>query len=202
MTRGGKMIQEPLYPEGHPKRVEQDSQRVNTDASSPSNRKKKKTDRTLHASEPAMDTPENPNDISIFDAETQYGDEHEPGNSVNDDVHVDAQPSKDNGVEIEPAVDLDNPQPKNKRYDKRDFIARKHGEEREPRVQKPVPFRPKPSKKKDDEGFERFVGMLRPVFLRMRLTDILKMSPYAKYMKDIYYILKTRGKQAITFDHI
>ena len=27
--------------------------------------------------------------------------------------------------------------------------------------------------------------MLRPVFLRMRLTDILKMSPYAKYMKDI-----------------
>ena len=40
---------------------------------------KKKTDRTLHAaSEPAMDTPENPNDISIFDAETQSGDEHEP----------------------------------------------------------------------------------------------------------------------------
>ena len=32
MTRGGKMTQEPLYPEGHPKRVKQDSQRVNTDA--------------------------------------------------------------------------------------------------------------------------------------------------------------------------
>src|SRR3990170_7333058 len=27
--------------------------------------------------------------------------------------------------------------------------------------------------------------MLRPVFLRTRLTDILKMAPYAKYMKDI-----------------
>ena len=25
MTRGGKMTQEPLYPEGHPKRIEQDS---------------------------------------------------------------------------------------------------------------------------------------------------------------------------------
>ena len=25
MTRGGKMTQEPLYPKGHPKRVEQDS---------------------------------------------------------------------------------------------------------------------------------------------------------------------------------
>ena len=66
ITRGGKMTQEPLYPKGHPKRVEQNSQRINTNAPSPSNRKKKETDRTLHASEPAIDTPENPNDISIF----------------------------------------------------------------------------------------------------------------------------------------
>ena len=27
--------------------------------------------------------------------------------------------------------------------------------------------------------------MIRPIFLRMRLTDMLKMPPYAKYMKDI-----------------
>ena len=52
-------------------------------------------------------------------------------------------------------------------------------------VQKPMPSPPKPSKKKDDEDFERFVEMIRPVFLQMRLTDMLKMSPYAKYMKDI-----------------
>ena len=137
----------------------------------------------LASSEPVVDTPENPNDISISDAETQSGNEHDP--SDDDDVHVDAQPSNNNDVETEPVVDLDNPQSKNQRYDKRDFIARKHGKEREPRVQKPMPFPPKPSKKKDDEEFERFVEMLRPVFLRMRLTDILKMSPYAKYMKDI-----------------
>ena len=31
-TRGGKMTREPLYPEGHPKRIEQDSQRINVDA--------------------------------------------------------------------------------------------------------------------------------------------------------------------------
>ena len=62
------MTQEPLYPEGHPKRIEQDSQRNNIDAPSPSKRKKKKNDRTLHASsEPVVDTPENPNDISISD---------------------------------------------------------------------------------------------------------------------------------------
>ena len=48
-----------------------------------------------------------------------------------------------------------------------------------------MPFPPKPSKKKDDDDFERFAEMIRPIFLRMRLTDMLKMNPYAKYMKDI-----------------
>ena len=41
MTRGGRMTQEPLYPEGHQKRIEQDSQRINIDAPSPSKNKKK-----------------------------------------------------------------------------------------------------------------------------------------------------------------
>ena len=110
MTRGGKMTQEPLYPEGHPKRIEQDSQRTNVDAPSSYKKKKKKNDRTLHASsEPIVDTHENPNDISISDVETQSGNAHEPSDNVNDDVHVDAQPSNNNDVEIEPIVDLDNP---------------------------------------------------------------------------------------------
>ena len=34
--RGGKMTQEPLYLEGHPKRIEQDSQRANSSAASSS----------------------------------------------------------------------------------------------------------------------------------------------------------------------
>ena len=136
-------------------------------------------------SEPAVDTPQNPNDISISDDETQFSNEHEPSHNNNDDVHVDAQPSNNNDVEIEPVVDLDNPQSKNQRYDKRDFVARKHGKEREPWVQKPMPFPPKPSKTKDDEDFECFAEMIRPIFLRMRLTNMLKVNPYAKYMKDI-----------------
>ena len=41
-TRGGKMTQEPVYPEGHPKRIEHDSQRTNVDAPSPSKNKRKK----------------------------------------------------------------------------------------------------------------------------------------------------------------
>src|SRR4051812_25405413 len=47
-----------------------------------------------------------------------------------------------------------------------------------------MPFPPKSTKKKDDEEFERFAEMLRPVFLRTHLADILKMPPYEKYMKD------------------
>ena len=46
-------------------------------------------------------------------------------------------------------------------------------------------FPPKSTKKKDDEEFERFAEMPRPVFCHTRLTNILKMPPYAKYMKDI-----------------
>ncbi|KAI5019234.1 hypothetical protein ZWY2020_044122 [Hordeum vulgare] len=182
ITRGGRMTHKPLYPEGHPKRIEQDSQGVSTDAPSHP-RKKKKDDRNLHASNPVAATLESPNDVCVSDAETQSGGEHEPNDNINSNVHEDAQPSNEKDVEIEP--DLDNPQPKNRRYYKNDFAARKHGKEREPWVQKPMSFPPKPSKKKDDEDFERFVEMIRPVFLQMRLTDMLKMSPYAKYMKDI-----------------
>ena len=39
-----------------------------------------------------------------------------------------------------------------------------------------MPFPPKATKKMDDEEFERFAEMLRLVFLRTRLTDILKMA--------------------------
>ena len=75
-TRGGKMTREPLYPEGHPKRIEHDSQRNNTTApSSSKKKKKKKNDRTLHASgEPEIEKPpDNNNDASISGAETQSG---------------------------------------------------------------------------------------------------------------------------------
>ena len=61
----------------------------------------------MHASsEPVIETPKNPNDIYISDAETQSGNEHEPSDNVNADVHVDAQPSNNNDVEIELVVIL------------------------------------------------------------------------------------------------
>ncbi|KAI5011217.1 hypothetical protein ZWY2020_013354 [Hordeum vulgare] len=140
------MTQEPLYPEGHSKRIEQDSQGVSTDAPSHP-RKKKKDDRNLHASNPDADTPENPNDVSVSDAETQSGDEHEPNDTINSDVHVNAQPSGDKDVEIEP-IDLDNPQPKNRRYDKNHFAARKHGKKGNHGFRNLCPFLPNHPRKR------------------------------------------------------
>ncbi|KAK1605661.1 hypothetical protein QYE76_029334 [Lolium multiflorum] len=72
------MIEDPLYPEGHPKRVEQDSQRTKTSA--PSKKKKKKHKNVVESSEPVND----PNSISISDAETESGNEHDKDNDKND----------------------------------------------------------------------------------------------------------------------
>ena len=50
----------------------------------------------MHASsDPIVETPENPNDISISDAETQSGNEHSPSDNEkdNDEVHEDTQPN-------------------------------------------------------------------------------------------------------------
>ncbi|KAK1603567.1 hypothetical protein QYE76_017888 [Lolium multiflorum] len=103
------MIEDPLYPEGHPKRVEQDSQLIKTSA--PSKKKKKKHKNVVESSEPVND----PNSISISDAETESGNEHEEDNDKND------TPDKEE-VEKEPEKHA-----KNKKYTKEDFITKKHG---------------------------------------------------------------------------
>ncbi|KAK1607149.1 hypothetical protein QYE76_030822 [Lolium multiflorum] len=108
-TRGGVSTQDPLYPEGHPKRVEQDSQR--TETSAPSKKKKKKHKTVVESSEPVND----PNSISISDAETESGNEHDKDKDKND-------ASDKEEVEEEPEKHA-----KNKKYTKEDFIAKKHG---------------------------------------------------------------------------
>ncbi|KAK1696264.1 hypothetical protein QYE76_012961 [Lolium multiflorum] len=109
ITPPSSMIEDPLYPEGHPKRVEQDSQLTKTSA--PSKKKKKKHKNVVESSEPVND----PNSISISDAETESGNEHDKDNDKND------TPDKEE-VEEEPEKHA-----KNKKYTKEDFIAEKHG---------------------------------------------------------------------------
>ncbi|KAK1629203.1 hypothetical protein QYE76_003518 [Lolium multiflorum] len=103
-------IEDPLYPEGHPKRIEQDSQRTK-ETSSPSKKKKKKHKTVVESSEPVND----PNSISISDAETESGNEHDEDNDKND------TPDKEE-IEKEPEKHA-----KNKKYTKEDFITKKHG---------------------------------------------------------------------------
>ncbi|KAK1626161.1 hypothetical protein QYE76_000476 [Lolium multiflorum] len=109
ITPPSSMIEDPLYPEGHPKRVEQDSQLIKTSA--PSKKKKKKHKNVVESSEPVND----PNSISISDAETESGNEHDKDNDKND------TPDKEE-IEKEPEKPA-----KNKKYTKEDFITEKHG---------------------------------------------------------------------------
>ncbi|KAK1653480.1 hypothetical protein QYE76_071285 [Lolium multiflorum] len=106
------MIEDPLYPEGHPKRIEQDSQRIEPSAHS-KKKKKKKHKKVVESSEPVND----PNSISISDAETESGNEHD---NDNDNDKNDASDKEE--VEDEPEK-----HDKNKKYTREDFIAKKHG---------------------------------------------------------------------------
>jgi hypothetical protein len=167
-TRGGATTQDPLYPEGHPKRVEQDSQRAD-DTRIKSKKKKKKENRTpVESSDPAVD----PNSISISDAETESGNEKSEASDKEEVEEAEVAPEK---------------QPKNVKYTKEDFIANKHGKEREPWVQKPMPFPDKKHKSREEEHFNRFCEWMKPMYLQIPLTDAIKLPPYSKYMKDIVY---------------
>jgi hypothetical protein len=157
-TSSGASTKDPLYPEGHPKRIEQDSQRAAGD-DIPFKKKKKKHKTVAKSSEIGKD----PNIVSISDAKT------ESGNASNKE-EVEEEPEK---------------LAKNAKYTKEDFIANKHGNEREPWVQKPMTFPGKKHKSKEEEHYNRFCEWMRPLFLQIPLTDAIKMPPYSKYMKDI-----------------
>ena len=128
-TRGGASTRDPLYPEGHPKRVERNSQLANA-TGTPTKKKKKKHKHVVDSPEPIKDNEQvnDPNSISISDAETESGNEHANDNN------------KNNTSDKEESEDEPEKHSKNKKYTKEDFIAKKHGNEREPWVQKPMLF--------------------------------------------------------------
>src|SRR4051812_4448512 len=161
-TRGGTSTQNPLYPEGHPKRIEKDSQIQEEEiVSSP---KKKKKNKHKEA-----DNSNDPNSISTSDAETEDG----------------AEPEKDIEKNDPPEVREEEAPDKRKKYTREEFIARRHGKEREPWVQKPMPFPGKSLKTKEEEHYNKFCEWMKPLFLQIPLTDAIKLPPYSRYMKDI-----------------
>src|SRR3954463_9022009 len=80
-TRGGTHTHDPLYPEGHPKRIEQDSQVQEEEiVSSPKRKKKKKKHKEAGNSNDPIEEEEHVvdlNNISTSDAETEDGVEPE-----------------------------------------------------------------------------------------------------------------------------
>jgi hypothetical protein len=145
-------------------------------ASSPEKKKKKKKKKHKKAEDPidpaANEEPTaNPTNISISDAETESGNEHDNDNDKNDPPDEEEEEAPDK-------------RSKNKRYDKEDFIARRHDKEREPWVQKSMPFPGKSFKTKEEEHYNKFCEWMKPLFLQIPLTDAIKLPPYSKYMKD------------------
>src|SRR3954469_4899047 len=100
-TRSGIATQDPLYPEGHPKRIEQDSQQGES-SGSPRKRKKKKHKIVEETLEPAVD----PNSIYVSNAKTE---------SCNDKNDAPDKDEVEDEVEEEPEEHT-----KNTRYTKED----------------------------------------------------------------------------------
>ena len=87
------LTQDPLYPEGHPKRIEKDSQIQEEDVdSSPKkkNNKKKKHKEANNSNDPTTNEEPivDPNSISVSDAETKDGAEPDNDHEKNDPPEV------------------------------------------------------------------------------------------------------------------
>src|SRR4051812_11761624 len=100
-TRSGIATQDPLYPEGHPKKIEQDSQQGES-SGSPCKRKEKKHKIVEEPSKPVVD----PNSVSVSDAENESGNDK---NDALDKEEVEEEPEK---------------QTKNTRYTKEDLLLK------------------------------------------------------------------------------
>src|SRR3954464_12410761 len=90
-TRGGTHSHDPLYPEGHPKRIEQDSQVQEEEiVSSPKKKTKKKHKEADNSNDPIVEEEPavDPNSISTSDAETEDGAELEKDAEKNDPPEV------------------------------------------------------------------------------------------------------------------
>src|SRR3954467_11472240 len=128
------------------------------------------------------DNSNDPNRISTSDAETEDG----------------AKPEKDAEKNDPPEVREEKAPDKREKYTREDFIARRHGKEREPWVQKSMPFPGKSLKTKEEENCNKFCEWMKPLFLQIPLTDAIELPPYSKYMKDIVINKRKFPNEAIS----
>ena len=89
--------------------------------------------------------------IYVSDAETESGNEHNNDNANNNDKDKNVNSDQEE-IEEEPEKHA-----KNKKYTKEDFIAKKHGNEREPWVQEPCIFLLRNLKQKRNNIIKNYV---------------------------------------------
>lgn len=180
-TRGGASTQDPDYPEDHPRRKEQEAQ-------------KKKLSAGKSPNENQDESEERENDISISDAETEdNNNEEEESSPPEEEV-----PQENENIEESETTEKEDPQPSTEKNKKKNHPNPQKGKERDPWVQRPIPYPQEVTKTLDDARFEKFYEIIRSLYLQIPLTDAIKMPPYSKYMKDIVTNKRKIPTDAIT----
>ena len=169
-TRRGAMTQDPEYPEGHPKRIEQDALK----------KKKSSAGKSPNESEIIGNSEDQEKEVSISDAETEdNNEENEEELSQNNEDSPDIE-----NEEVESAT-RDDPQSSRNKGKKKKPPPSSKGKDRDPWVQRPIPYPQEVMKTLDDERFNKFLELIKSLYLQVPPVDAIKMPPYSKYMKDI-----------------
>ena len=181
-TRRGASTQDPDYPDGHPKRKEQEALK-----------KKPSAGKSPNENEDNDNSQEQDKDISISDAETEDDNIEEEESPPPDEE----QQEEENNEEPEP-TEKEDPQPSIEKNKKKKHPNQQKGKERDPWVQRPIPYPQEVMKSLDDARFEKFLELIKTLYLQIPLVDAIKIPPYSKYMKDIVTNKRKIPNDAIT----
>ena len=181
-TRGGASTQDPDFPEGHPKRKEQEALK-----------KKSSAGKSPNENKDIDDSEEQDKDISISDAETE-----DNNNEEEESPSPEEEPQEDENIEEPEPNDKEDPPPSTKKNKKKSHPNPQRGKDRDPWVQKPIPYPQEVIKTLDDARFEKFFELIKSLCLQIPLVDAIKIPPYSKYMKDIVTNKRKIPTDAIT----
>ena len=168
-TRGGASTQDPDYPENHPKRKEQEALK-----------KKSFVGKSPNENKDIDDSQEQDKDISISDAETEDDNiEKEESSPPEGEQH-----EAENTEEPKP-TEKEDPQSSTEKNKKKKHPNNQKGKDRDPWVQRPIPYPQEVMISLDDAKFEKFLELIKTLCLQIPLVDAIKIPPYSKYMEDI-----------------
>ena len=181
-TRGGASTQDPDFPEGHPKRKEQEALK-----------KKSSAGKSPNENKDIDDSEEQDKDISISDAETE-----DNNNEEEESPSPEEERQEDEIIEEPEPNDKEDPPPSTEKNKKKSHPNPQRGKDRDPWVQKPIPYPQEVIKTLDDARFEKFFELIKSLCLQIPLVDAIKIPPYSKYMKDIVTNKRKIPTDAIT----